>query len=88
MTISDAVSTEPTLIAGKLSIDSPRPRSGSARGYAGPGAAIVVAMAAARMTLIAPDPAAVDPPEVARAELVEALAHMVGSPHDPSKIVR
>jgi hypothetical protein len=34
-------------------------------------------MAAARMTLITPDPAAVDPHEVARAELVEALARMV-----------
>jgi hypothetical protein len=76
-------------------------------------------MASSRMTPVAPNPEAVDPHEVARAELVEALARMVnrviqhgkaevqstldsieqirttlaevvnmGSPHDPSKIVR
>jgi len=34
-------------------------------------------MAAARMTPVAPDPTALDPFEVARAELIEALARMV-----------
>jgi hypothetical protein len=37
----------------------------------------MVDMAAARMTPVTPDPAAVDPYEIARAELVEALARMV-----------
>jgi hypothetical protein len=37
----------------------------------------MVDMGAARMTPIAPDPTAVDPFEVARVELVEALARMV-----------
>ena len=37
----------------------------------------MVAVAAARMTPVAPDPAAADSFEVARAELVEALARMV-----------
>jgi hypothetical protein len=37
----------------------------------------VVAVAAARMTPVAPDPAALNPFEVARAELVKALARMV-----------
>lgn len=40
-------------------------------------AALMVAMGAARMTPVAPDPAAMDPFEMARAELVEALARMV-----------
>ena len=37
----------------------------------------MVDMGAARMTPVSPNPAAVDPHEVARAELVEALARMV-----------
>ena len=37
----------------------------------------MVDMAAARMTPVTPDPAAVDPYEIARVELVEALARMV-----------
>jgi hypothetical protein len=37
----------------------------------------MVAMGAARMTPAAPDPTALDPFEVARAELVEGLARMV-----------
>src|SRR5215210_4594724 len=46
---------------------------GSACGTNSPGPTIVAAVAAARMTSVAPDPAAVDPFEVARAKLVEAL---------------
>ena len=53
-----------------------RNRCGFASG-AGRTAPTMVAMGAARMTPVAPDPAAVDPFEVARAELVEGLARMV-----------
>jgi hypothetical protein len=42
-------------------------------------------MAAARMTPVAPDPATVDPFEVARVELVEALARMVNRVIDRGK---
>ncbi len=37
----------------------------------------MVVVAAARMTPVSPNPAAVNPFEVARAEVVEALARMV-----------
>jgi hypothetical protein len=37
----------------------------------------MVAVGTARMTPVTPNPAAVDPKEVARAELIEALARMV-----------
>src|SRR3954453_19495467 len=53
------------------------PNAATAIRCAGYASATLVAVEATRMTPVTPDPAAIDPFEVARAELVEGLARMV-----------